>query len=156
MDLLFGLKGADGIILILAAQLMHTLVDYLSCRVGISLLTNVLVFALPRDEAMRFFGLVSALLLPDFCQSIIPVFNIHWVLRHTVIFLLLRASANHQIIFDPVLHVEELFFKQVIIHQVLDRYFMPFVEKRTHVFRNLLPVKSFYKGKVLGVLNAIF
>lgn len=66
LDLLFGLKGADGVIFILAAQFVHTLVDYLSCRVGISLLANVLVFALPRNEAMRFFGLVSALLLPDF------------------------------------------------------------------------------------------
>lgn len=39
---------------------------------------------------------------------------------------------------------------------MLNRYLMPFMEKRSHVFRNLLPVKSFYKGEVLGVLNAIF
>ena len=66
LDLLFGLKCPRSVVFILAAQIVHALVDYDSSRVGISLLTNMRVFALTRNKTMRFFGLVSALLLPDF------------------------------------------------------------------------------------------
>lgn len=157
LDLLLGIKSPDAFIFVFAAQIVDALVDYLSCRVGISLLTDVLVFALTRNKTMGFFGLISALLLPDFGQSIVPIFNIHWILRHTVVFLLLlRTASDHQIIFYSILHVEQLFSKQVMIHKVLDCDLVPIVEKCTHIFRYLLPVKSFDKGKMLRVLNAIF
>lgn len=66
LDLLLGFECCYGVIFVFAAQLVHPLVNYLSNRLSISLLANMLVFALAGNKTVRLFRLVTALLLPEF------------------------------------------------------------------------------------------